>query len=681
MKALEIFKFNLLSIIFFMFCLLPACSVFMPVEAVGGNVYYISPTGSDTNGTGAKSKPWKTLIKAEQNVSAGDTVYCRKGTWTNHGRVNWNVDGTKANPITIAAYPGETPVFSRVGYNNLFIYFDACKWVIVDGLEVEGYQQAFHPQGSPFVDDTSNTITDYAENITIRNCYLHDCISHEIYVSAGCKNIKINSNIIENPTKICMQNWHNPGPVGFEIYNNLFIGGSSGLAVGAGNATNVKIYNNTFYAQKGTAISFFSSLRNVSCKNNIMYHTNPGPMLFSANSSQAALSGMSIDYNLYYKVSGNFGTWGGTKYKTFANWVNNAGKDTNSSNADPLFVKTGSDFHLRSSSPAVDAGISAGPATKDCEGKSRPQGSSYDIGPYERSSSGGVSAPPDDGDCDLKSKFRRTTVQNGMVYYTDRSYSFTNVPSKYIGMEMIKTRNDDKNNTCGSGYMEFTMLKTDKVYVAYDRRATDLPNWMNGFTNTGDRINISQGLQGWMKVYSKQFPGGECVNLGCNKGPGSSGSSINNYIVFYGTSGSTQTGGNCDLDAKFRRTTVQNGMNYYTDRSYSFTNVPSKYIGMEIVKTPNDDKGNTCGSGYLEFTMPKTAKVYVAYDRRATDLPNWMNGFTNTGDRINISQGLQGWLKVYSKQFSGGECVNLGCNKGTGFSGSSINNYIVIVDD
>ena len=292
---------------------------------------------------------------------------------------------------------------------------------------------------------------------------------------------------------------------------------------------------------------------------------------------------------------------------------------------------------------------------------------------------GSTSTPPSD-DCTLDFKFQKTTVQNGMDYYTDRSYSFTNVPSKYIGMEMIKTPNDDKGNTCGSGYMEFTMPKTATVYIAYDRRATDLPDWINGFNDTGDRINVSRALQGWMTVYSKQFSGGECVNFGCNKGRSFSGSSINNYIVFYGTSGSEQTGGssdNCDLDAKFHRTTVQNGMNYYTDRSYSFTNVPSKYIGMEMIKTPNDDKGNTCGSGYMEFTMPKTATVYIAYDRRATDLPDWINGFNDTGDRINVSRALQGWMTVYSKQFSGGECVNFGCNKGRGFSGSSINNYIV----
>ena len=278
--------------------------------------------------------------------------------------------------------------------------------------------------------------------------------------------------------------------------------------------------------------------------------------------------------------------------------------------------------------------------------------------------------------CNSDPKFQQTTVQNGATYYTDRTYTFTNVPSHYIGLDMIRALNAERNNTCNGGYMRFTLPEDAKVFIAYDRRATNLPNWMDGFTDTGDIINTSLSSQRWLKVYSKQFSANDCVDLGCNKGVGFSGGIVSNYCVFYGNPINTQPTG-CNLDPKFQQTTVQNGTTYYTDRAYTFTNVPSRYIGLDMIRALNAERNNTCGSGYMRFALPEDAKVFVAYDRRATNLPNWMNGFTDTGDIINTSLSSQRWLKVYSKQFSANDCIDLGCNKGVGFSGGTVSNYCV----
>ena len=274
-------------------------------------------------------------------------------------------------------------------------------------------------------------------------------------------------------------------------------------------------------------------------------------------------------------------------------------------------------------------------------------------------------------------KFQKTTVQNGMTYYTDRSYTFTSVPSQYVGLEMVKAPNDERNNTCGSGYIRFVNSANSLVYVGYDQRATTLPAWLNGFIDTGEIINTSLGTQGWLKVYSKQFAANECVDLGCNKGTGFTGGTVSNYCVFYGTG----TPVSCILEEpKFQKTTVQNGMTYYTDRSYTFTSVPSQYVGLDMIKAPNNERNNTCGSGYMSFVKSADGIVYVGYDQRATTLPDWLSGFTDTGEIINTSLGAQGWLKVYSKQFTTNECVDLGCNKGTGFAGGTVSNYVVFID-
>ncbi len=59
-------------------------------------------------------------------------------------------------------------------------------------------------------------------------------------------------------------------------------------------------------------------------------------------------------------------------------------------------------------------------------------------------------------------------------------------------------------------------------------------------------------------------------------------------------------GQSCTLDPKFVETTLSEGMTYFTDRSYTLTSVPSQYIGMDMIKTPNAERSGTCGSGYKE---------------------------------------------------------------------------------
>lgn len=100
-----------------MLCLLLILpGVNFPVTAktglVNGSVYYISPLGSDSN-PGSLARPWKTLGHAAAEVSAGDTVYLRSGTYQE--AVYLYHPGTAGQRITFAAYPGETPAIDGKG--------------------------------------------------------------------------------------------------------------------------------------------------------------------------------------------------------------------------------------------------------------------------------------------------------------------------------------------------------------------------------------------------------------------------------------------------------------------------------------------------------------------------------------------------------------------------------------
>ena len=64
-------------------------------------------------------------------------------------------------------------------------------------------------------------------------------------------------------------------------------------------------------------------------------------------------------------------------------WMAATGLGTGTFGAVPVFA-SGTDFHLQVGSPGVDQGIVSGAPSTSLDGITRPQGSDYDIGPFER---------------------------------------------------------------------------------------------------------------------------------------------------------------------------------------------------------------------------------------------------------------------------------------------------------
>ena len=89
-------------------------------------------------------------------------------------------------------------------------------------------------------------------------------------------------------------------------------------------------------------------------------------------------------------------------------------------------------YHLQAESPCIDTGTSANAPDNDIDGDVRPQYFGYDMGVDEYL------------ECTLDAKFEETTLGDGIEYYTDRTYTLTGMPSGYVGMDLIKTPNDDR---------------------------------------------------------------------------------------------------------------------------------------------------------------------------------------------------------------------------------------------
>jgi hypothetical protein len=84
-------------------------------------IHYVSNSGKTTWADSTNINTPCSVSTAFLNAVAGDVVYFRGGTYTAGSHISWyhgyyepTNSGTAGNPITFAAYPGETPLFNGV---------------------------------------------------------------------------------------------------------------------------------------------------------------------------------------------------------------------------------------------------------------------------------------------------------------------------------------------------------------------------------------------------------------------------------------------------------------------------------------------------------------------------------------------------------------------------------------
>jgi len=166
-----------------------------------------------------------------------------------------------------------------------------------------------------------------------------------------------------------------------QIYDNIIYnvnGGGINLC-GSYDRTNIKIYNNVISGitgQYGICLEQFDG----EVKNNIIW--NSGPASNYAYFVTLKVDGtISSNYNIIGPESATkYISFAGTSYSTLAAYRSGKSQDANSLIFNPLFTST-SDFHLLSTSPAINAGTDVG-ITADYEGNPI-SGSAWDIGAYE----------------------------------------------------------------------------------------------------------------------------------------------------------------------------------------------------------------------------------------------------------------------------------------------------------
>jgi hypothetical protein len=397
--------------------------------------YYIATNGNDGN-PGTSALPWATLQKAANTLLPGDTALVKPGTYVGCriGR-----SGAAGAVCTLAAETVGTVLINAPGPSNTKNSLIEVELIgsTVSYWTLDGFELANSPHHAY---DCRGT-----DHITIRNSYAHNTTpgdgifwafcyyntaefnecsfsaEHGIYQSNSGDYYTGRGNIMHDNTG-CGQHMngdrrmkpgdglisycllernaiYNNGSHGFNcdgvmdsIFRNNLVYNNHGFGIAlfktdgnAGSSRN-KLYNNTFVMAAAARDVVWIPSSNPAptanlVKNNILYTPDTDEGCIAVYGTSALAAGGS-DYNAttnYFSVNAGKALIPLTTWRTY-------GFDAHSFVSDPaaLFVTPGSNFHLKSGSPAANAGTNLSPdVTNDKDGEARPQGSAYDIGCYE----------------------------------------------------------------------------------------------------------------------------------------------------------------------------------------------------------------------------------------------------------------------------------------------------------
>lgn len=141
--------------------------VVLPVAMA--RTYYVAPDGND-NASGSLSQPFATLQRAHDEVSAGDTVFIRGGTYytqtpaeNDAGIILYKNGRSDTERIYYWAYPGETPVFD---FSNLQISTSSYthgivvtgSWLHFKGLEITNVPMNINSNAGMYVRESGDNI-------------------------------------------------------------------------------------------------------------------------------------------------------------------------------------------------------------------------------------------------------------------------------------------------------------------------------------------------------------------------------------------------------------------------------------------------------------------------------------------------------------------------------------------
>jgi len=338
---------------------------------------YVATTGSNSN-SGTQSSPFRTIQHAASVAKPSTTVHVAPGTYaekiistvsgTSSQRIIYVSDTKWGAKIVPPSGSGSTLWQAKGGFTDIVGFdFSAVGTTVVSMgiMFTGGYSSAqnnhvHHIGNLPLVCGSTNgaAIESASDPVANGHTALTGNVVHDIGQGSSCS----------------MQ--------------GLYL------------ATSGTIKNNLVYNVGWGAIYLWHDNQHVDIANNTIFHSLYGIVYGSGdqNYSTSPADYINVSNNIVYGNTngirnGNLGTLGAHNtftnnlvYNNTTNWTTTTAH-TGDVTADPQFVNYistgGGDYHLKSTSPAIDKGLLTYAPSTDLDGAVRPQGLGPDIGSYE----------------------------------------------------------------------------------------------------------------------------------------------------------------------------------------------------------------------------------------------------------------------------------------------------------
>jgi len=405
-----------------------------------GNIYYLSPNGSDSNDCSAGTPCQTILHVAAEVMQAGDTVLIREGTY-NEGEIWIRADhgqsGSLGRPKVIKNYPVEEVYYPNADRPFLldadYITVSGLNFQNGKSLEIAAWASS-RQKGNWLVNNTfhGNIAWDaihvegddhvVAGNVCNATASAQGTQGHCYYVSQSnnvsllynvgsgapgyeihiydqrrsipdfrrvISNILVEGNLLKSSPErsgmlIGIDDEGGYGNMidGILIRNNIFTANNFVGIQLAGSAPNrnIKIYNNTFYqnGRQGINIPDLASVVNIDIRNNLIYQSENSNCVNNCSwYPQAHVMKGAQAQNVTVDCNSYHPGSPNLIGTTDANAVTGAVYFFN----DPAL-----DFHLLPGSSVIDRGTILADIPRDYDGTPRPQGAAPDIGAFELSS-------------------------------------------------------------------------------------------------------------------------------------------------------------------------------------------------------------------------------------------------------------------------------------------------------
>jgi hypothetical protein len=304
--------------------------------------FYVATNGNDAN-PGTESQPWRTIQKASNTLTAGQTVYVQSGTYNE--RVNIQNSGSAGNYITFSAYPGQTPIIDGTGISmgspadGGLIQINGKSYIKIIGFRIQNsaYSGLYVSQGGgipsshiEFIGNylfhtwaaailmygghtTTNAVDFVADGNTLdQSHYSDDPAAHEgLSIGGGLDGFRVSNNFIKNSLHGGID--AKDGAWNGQIYGNtcttttftcLYV---DAYGVGAGN---IDVYDNVVHdmlsAGETDIASGFNmgaeqggSASNIKVYNNLVYN-NYGVAVRINHDSGGTVDNILISSNTFY---------------------------------------------------------------------------------------------------------------------------------------------------------------------------------------------------------------------------------------------------------------------------------------------------------------------------------------------------------------------------------------------